>query len=168
MLVPLFLALGSALSAPTPPDGFVRAEVAGVAPSPMGPAVLLTVTSHERVVPIWVGESEAATISLRSSERDAPRPMTHDLLDRVAGELGGRFVAVRIDALEGRSFTAEVDLTGRKKAVHTLDARASDAIAIALGHGLPIWLATVVKEEAGVDPTQLPPSPAPGEEIPRL
>ena len=168
MLLPLFLALGVSLSAPAPPEGFARAEVAGVAPSPMGPAVLLTVTAHERVVPIWVGETEAATISLRASERVAPRPLTHDLLDRVAAELGGRFLAVRIDALEGNAFTAELDLAGRKKAVHTLDVRASDGIAVALGHGLPIWIAKVVVDEAGVDPTQLPPSPEPGEEVPRL
>src|SRR5687767_4953238 len=112
-------------------------QVAAVAATEMGPAVLLT--DGEKLVPIHVGEGEAFAIALRAERRRFERPLTVDLLDAMVAELGGRIVQVRIDALKSSTFVAQIGLQHRKK-IAWLDARSSDAIAIALGAGLPIWV----------------------------
>ena len=80
------------------PKGYRRAIALAVAPTAVGSAVLLLDKQRGRAVPIYVGETEALSIRLRLDRRQYPRPLTHDLLERMLHGLGGRVVEVRVDA----------------------------------------------------------------------
>jgi len=131
------------------PEGYTQVEVVTVMPADGGATVLLADTDRELVVPMGVGGTEALSIALRAERRRFERPLTHDLVDTVIQELGGELTEIRIDALRAQVFTATATLTQGK--VHKrIDLRASDAVALALGNGLPIWMADPVLAETGI------------------
>jgi len=134
----------------TAPEGFVKVRVGGVAPTAQGNAVLLVDEGDVRAVPIFVGESEALSIRLRLERRRYIRPLTHDLLDDMLEELGGRIDSVRVEKLENDVFYGIVVVRDGPRRIE-LDARSSDAVALALGSGAPIFVARRVLERAGVD-----------------
>jgi hypothetical protein len=128
----------------------VEVEVATVVPSTAGMIVLLKTKVGERYLPIWVGEAEALAISLRLAHQQYPRPLTHDLLQRVIETLDAHVIRVTVIDLRDQTFIGQVDLrSGRRE--HHLDARSSDSIAIALGTGAPIFVAKHVLDAAGLD-----------------
>jgi hypothetical protein len=130
----------------TPPP--VQVQVVGVEATAGGPVVLLKTVEGERFVPIWVGEAEAFAIQLRLLKQAPPRPLTHDLLDNVIHTLGAHVTRVVVADLRDGVFIGRIDLrAGRTD--HHLDARSSDSIALALGTGVPIFVATHVLDEAG-------------------
>jgi len=118
-------------------------------PADGGATVLLADADRELVVPMGVGGTEALSIALRAERRRYERPLTHDLVDTVIQELGGELTEIRIDALRSQVFTATATLT-QGKVAKRIDLRASDAIALALGNGLPIWMADPVLAETGI------------------
>ncbi len=130
-------------------EGFTQMDVVTVMPEGGGGTVLLSDHDREWVVPIAVGGTEALSIALRAERRRYERPLTHDLVDTVIRELGGQLTEIRIDALESQVFTARATIT-QGKATKRVDLRASDAIALALGNGLPIWLADPVLAQTGI------------------
>ncbi len=130
-------------------EGFTQLEVVTVMPAEGGGTVLLADHERELVVPIAVGMTEALSIALRAERRRYERPLTVDLVDAVIKELGGELTEVRIDALRSQVFTATATIT-QGKASKRIDLRASDAIALALGNGLPIWIADPVLAETGI------------------
>lgn len=136
------------------PEGFVAMEVVTVAPTPRGDMVLLADLEGARMIPITIGESEAISIALRRARRRFGRPLTHDLLEDMVERLGGSVVGVRIETIEDATFLASVTLK-RRRSEWTFDARASDAIALALGSRLPIYVADAVVEEAAVSTDEL-------------
>jgi bifunctional DNase/RNase len=127
----------------------VAVTVLGVGRTSEGAAVLLGDASRETVLPILIGGTEALSIALRSEGRRFDRPLTHDLLDAVMHELGGQLVRVRIDDTRGDTFIATVSVRHGDR-TREIDARPSDAIALALGNGAPIYVARRVLERAGV------------------
>jgi bifunctional DNase/RNase len=133
----------------TQPEGFTQLEVVTVMPAEGGGTVLLADMARERVVPIAVGGTEALSIAFRAERRRYERPLTHDLVDSVITQLGGELTEVRIDALRSQVFTATITITQDGDA-KTIDLRASDAIALALGNQLPIWMADPVFAETGI------------------
>jgi uncharacterized protein len=139
--------------APTPgdetPDGYMRVEVAGVRSAGGGAAVLLADVAGDRVVPIFVGGTEALSISLRFERERYARPLTHDLLDSMVESLGGHATKVQVDELKNNVFYGTVYVEHDGKLLR-VDARPSDAIAIALGNRIPIYMAAAVMEEAGL------------------
>ena len=145
---------------PAVPNGYVPVTVAGIGPTPRGSAVLLVDNETRRVVPIFVGGSEALTIELRLEHRRFGRPLTHDLLDVLLRTVGGNVRTVRIDELKDGVFHATVVVV-HEGHEHEIDARSSDAVAMALGHGVPIHLAEAVLVQAGVSLDALQPPPAP-------
>ncbi|MBN1611709.1 MAG: bifunctional nuclease family protein [Polyangiaceae bacterium] len=136
-------------SSSTVPKGYVPVTVAGVTPTPAGAAVLLLHDASRRVVPVFVGGTEAMSIELRLEHKRYARPLTHDLLDAVLNKVGATVTSVRVEKLEGGTYyaTIVVDFEGKQ---HELDARSSDAVAIALGHGAPIQMAEAIVVKAGV------------------
>ena len=146
----------------TPPSGFVRMTVRGVAPTAQGNAVLLVDENQKRGVPIFVGETEALSIRLRLANRRYARPLTHDLLDSALDQLGAKVEYVRVDKLQNNVFFGTVVLTSGKKYIE-LDARSSDAVALALGRNVPIFMARPVLDRSAIDldkiPTEKPGSP---------
>ncbi len=134
---------------PRPPDGFLELRVAGVIPTEHGPAVLLGTKKRDVLVPIFIGETEALSIDLRLRRREYSRPLTHDLLDAVLREVGGKIVSVQIDAVQENVFVATLIIRVNQREVR-LDSRASDAIALALGSKAPIFVSRQVIESAGI------------------
>jgi uncharacterized protein len=140
------------------PAGFVSMEVMGVLPTAEGNAVFLVDREQERVLPIWIGSAEAMSIQLRMERRRFERPLTHDLLDNLVRELGGRVLRVHVDDLKGATFVATIFVRG-PDGVIAIDARPSDAIAIAVGNRIPIYVAIEVVERAGLGRDDVPERP---------
>lgn len=139
------------------PEGFERADVVGVRPTERGHAVVLR--AGQRALPIFVGETEGLSIQLRLSGERFHRPLTHDLLDAALAELGGTIESVRVERYEEQTFYAVVVLQ-HAATRHELDSRTSDAIALALGHDVPIYVRSSVLDSSSVDLQGLLPTDA--------
>ena len=107
------------------------------------PIIVLRETEGERVLPIWVGVFEANAIALQIESVQTPRPMTHDLLKSVIDELGGRLERIVVSELKDNTFYATLRLRA-KGGTLTVDARPSDAIALALRSGARIFVEEAV------------------------
>lgn len=123
------------------------------------PILLLQETSGvKRVLPIYIGGPEAAAIAYALEGVESPRPLTHDLLKDVVGALGATLVQVCVTDLVEHTFYAELDFQVGDRH-HIVSARPSDAIALAVRTGTPIFAAEKVLDEAG----QVAPSAGEGE-----
>ena len=111
------------------------------------PIVILKDKEGERVLPIWVGLFEANAIALQIENVATPRPMTHDLLRNIITDLDGRVDRIVVSDLKENTFYAVVHLTVRGERV-AVDARPSDAIALALRTRAPILVEETVIENA--------------------
>lgn len=124
-----------------------------VALDPQGRAlVFLSDAENRRMLPIWIGLFEAQAIVSQMRESKFPRPMTHDLLKSAIEAAGYRVAKVRVTKLEEKTFYAALDLTNDSGTVE-VDARPSDAIALALRAEAPIYVADQVLDEAEI-PTE--------------
>ena len=111
------------------------------------PIIVLRETGGERVLPIWVGVFEANAIALQIENVTTPRPMTHDLLKSVIEELGGRLERIVVSELKDNTFYATLRLRSQQGAL-IVDARPSDAIALALRSGARIFVEEAVIQNA--------------------
>jgi len=111
------------------------------------PIVVLKDKQGERVLPIWVGVFEANAIALQIENIATPRPMTHDLLRNVISDLDGQVDRIVVSDLKESTFYAVIHLTVRGERV-AIDARPSDAIALALRTHSPILVEESVIENA--------------------
>jgi bifunctional DNase/RNase len=111
------------------------------------PIVILKDKDGDRVLPIWVGIFEANAIALQIENVATPRPMTHDLLRNIITDLEGRVDRVVVSDLKENTFYAVVHLTVRGERI-AVDARPSDAIALALRTRAPILVEETVIENA--------------------
>jgi bifunctional DNase/RNase len=107
------------------------------------PIVVLKDVASDLVLPIWVGVFEANAIALELEKTATPRPMTHDLLRNIAKGLGAKVSKVVVSDLIEDTFYATIWMRQADETV-TLDARPSDAIALALRWDCPIYVATKV------------------------
>ena len=120
-------------------------------PPSKGYAVLLQEKDSDRSLPIIVGSSEAQAIALYLEGVDMPRPMTHDLLINVLENLEGEINRVTIARISNGTFYAEIEVSNPQIGEMIIDARPSDAIAIALRTLSPIYVSDEVMGAAGVD-----------------
>ena len=111
------------------------------------PIVILKDKEGERVLPIWVGIFEANAIALQIENIATPRPMTHDLLRNIITGLDGQVDRVVVSALKENTFFAIIYLTVKGEPV-IVDARPSDAIALALRTRAPILVEETVIDNA--------------------
>ena len=111
------------------------------------PIVILKDTGGERVLPIWVGIFEANAIALQIENVATSRPMTHDLLRNVITDLEGQVERVVVSDLKDNTFYAVIYMTVRGERV-AIDARPSDAIALALRTRSPILVEETVIDNA--------------------
>ena len=122
------------------------------------PIVILRDKVGERVLPIWVGIFEANAIALQIENIATPRPMTHDLLRNVISDLNGRVEKIVVTDLKEATFFALIYLTVGSETV-AVDARPSDALALALRTQAPIFVEEHVIDSAKtVDLSQEPAS----------
>ncbi len=115
------------------------------------PIIILRDTDGQRVLPIWVGIFEANAIALQMENISTPRPMTHDLLRNVIRDLSGTVTKVVVSDLRDNTFYALIYVQTPTDVV-AIDARPSDAIALALRSHAPIFVEdTVIDNAKGVD-----------------
>ena len=127
----------------------VRMEIKGLMldPSSKTPIVVLHDLAEKIFLPIWIGVFEANAIALRIEGVEPPRPMTHDLLFSSLDSLGVKVDRITISELRDNTFYAVISLTGESGEL-LLDARPSDAIALALRASAPIFVLRSVLETA--------------------
>jgi bifunctional DNase/RNase len=111
------------------------------------PIVVLKDSDEKFFLPIWVGIFEANAIALQLENVTTPRPMTHDLLRNMISELDGRVARVVIHDLRDSTFFAQIRVIAGQRTLE-LDARPSDAIALALRTAAPIFVAQAVLDQA--------------------
>jgi len=103
------------------------------------PVVLLKEREGERMLPIWIGPSEASSIAIELTGRKFQRPLTHDLLKVVIDGLGATVPKVAVVDLQEKTYFAKVYLE-RDDEMFAIDARPSDCIALALRTKSPIFV----------------------------
>ncbi len=111
------------------------------------PIVVLKDENEKFFLPIWVGIFEANAIALQLENIATPRPMTHDLLRNMIAELDARVTRIVINDLRDSTFFAQIRLIVGEKTLE-VDARPSDAIALALRAEAPIFVAQSVLDQA--------------------
>ena len=104
------------------------------------PIVLLKTAEGNRYLPIWIGHSEAAAILTKLQGTQVPRPLTHDLLVNILGELDVEVVRVTVTELRENTFHAAITIAQNGTEVE-IDSRSSDAIAVAVRAHAPIFAA---------------------------
>ena len=113
------------------------------------PVVILRESSGQRrLLPIFIGAAEAQAINLSLKNIETPRPMTHDLMKNLLDEVGARVERITVTALRDGTFYAEIVLNAQGE-VRTVSSRPSDAIALAVRLGSPIYAEEDVLDEAG-------------------
>jgi len=118
------------------------------------PIIMLRDPKSDAVLPIWVGLYEANAIALQLEKITTPRPMTHDLLKNLLGQLETTVEKIVITELRENTFYASIHLQKSGKAL-TVDSRPSDAIALALRVDAPIFVAEeVISKAKSVDMTK--------------
>jgi len=125
----------------------VEVEVRGVQldPTTGSPVVQLVEKGKAgRALPIWIGPFEAQAIAAEMQGMPLPRPLTHDLMKRLVESLGGRLDHVVIGDLRDNTYIATLHLAGADGKDIAIDARPSDAIALALRLHGPILVADEV------------------------
>jgi uncharacterized protein len=115
-----------------------------------GYAIILKETNGERRLPIIIGQFEAQSIALELEGIKPPRPLTHDLLKTVIENLGYNVENIIIDELKDSTFYAKIKFNS--SSIDEIDARPSDAIAIALKFAAPIFVSAYIMDEIGFIP----------------
>ena len=114
------------------------------------PIVLLKTADGNKFLPIWIGHPEAASILMKLQGAGTPRPMTHDLLCDILGELDVKCTQVSVTELRENTFFASITLNVAGRELE-IDSRPSDAIALAVRSGAPIFAADEVITESAIE-----------------
>ena len=114
------------------------------------PIVLLKTVDGNKFLPIWIGHPEAAAILMKLQGASTPRPMTHDLITDVIGELEAQCTRVAVTELRENTFYAAITLAMNGRDVE-IDSRPSDALALAVRTGAPIFAAEDVITESAIE-----------------
>jgi len=118
------------------------------------PIIMLRDPKSDAVLPIWVGLYEANAIALQLEKITTPRPMTHDLMKNLLGQLDTKVEKIVITELKENTFYASIHLQQNGKPL-TVDSRPSDAIALALRVDAPIFVAEeVISKAKSIDMTK--------------
>lgn len=129
----------------------IHVKIRGLSVSNIGGCVVLLKGEQDpRTLPIFIGEAEAQAIALRLQNVETPRPLTHDLLKNVMDCMEWRLKRVVINDLVDSTFYA-VLVAEREGTETEVDCRPSDAIALAIRCGAPIYVVKKVMEQAGIE-----------------
>lgn len=132
----------------------VQVDIMGLSPTPapggLSYALILKEIGGERRLPIIIGSSEAQHIALELEGIKPPRPLTHDLLRNIIEELGFSISYVYINELKDGTFFAKIKMD--VASLEEIDARPSDAIALALKFAVPIYVSEEVMNEVSFVP----------------
>ncbi len=131
----------------------IEMKIKGVAVDPDTgmPIVILKDKGEKRTLPIWVDVFEASAIAMELEGTVAPQPLPQDLIKSIIEKLQGKLTHVCVHALRDNTFFAKITIARGKKKVN-IDARPSDALALALRTGVPIYVSEeVIRNVTGID-----------------
>ncbi len=134
----------------------VQVDILGLSTSPASNgayALILKEVNGDRRLPIIIGAFEAQSIALEMEGIKPPRPLTHDLMKNIIDQMGVSLMEVIINDLRDGTFFAQLELDSAT-INHEVDSRPSDAIALAVRYGVPIFVAETVMQEASFLPDQ--------------
>lgn len=135
-------------------DNRIKLRVMGMSYSPLQNgafALLLAVEGDSPIrIPVVIGAAEAQSIALSLEKVNTPRPMTHDLFCSFEQAFGIRLTDVFIYRYEDGVFLSEMTFTDGERTI-TLDARTSDAVAVAMRSGAPIYTTPEIVNETGIE-----------------
>ena len=128
-----------------------KVTVSGLAMDPASntPIILLKTEEGDRTLPIWIGLLEATSIASALQDIQFDRPMTHDLFKNLTQVLNFHINRIDICDLKDNTFFAEIHFASQERSF-TMDARPSDAIALALRFQAPIFVEDVVMEKSQI------------------
>ena len=125
-------------------------ECVMVNPDSQQRVLVLKADEAGKYLPIWIGPVEGDAIAVKLQGKELPRPMTHDLMDAMIGDLGAKVAEVVISELKEDTFMARIVLR-RNGATFERDCRPSDAVALAVRDGATIKVEEEVLDRAGID-----------------
>ena len=131
-------------------EDFLPAKIDNISVSNLGFIVFLRADGDERVLPIFIGANEAHSIAIAFNNQVPPRPLTHDLLKNMLGLLDCEVTKVQVTSLSENTFFGRVYLKKEGIEEMDIDARPSDAIALALRYQAPIFVHKDVYEAAAI------------------
>jgi len=134
----------------------IKMTVKGLILDPVSkmPIVVLRDEEGEKLLPIWIGFFEANAIAIELERVKTPRPMTHDLIKNIVDTFGASVQKIAITKLADSTYYALIALNAGKRTVE-IDARPSDAIALALRFGSPIYVEEeVINKSKGMSSTE--------------
>jgi bifunctional DNase/RNase len=114
------------------------------------PIVLLKTVDSNRFLPIWIGHPEAAAILIKLQGTELPRPMTHDLMAGLIGQLDAEIQKITVTGLKNNTFYAALTLLRDGEEIE-VDSRPSDALALAVRTNAPIFAAEDLIEENAIE-----------------
>jgi len=131
-------------------------KISGITVDPFTntPIVILKDPDGDDVLPIWIGLLEASSIATALENIQTPRPMTHDLVKNILDSLNVRVVRIEVSDLKDNTYFAliHLDVEGRRLVI---DSRPSDALAIALRTGTPVFVEeSVIQQSSKMDLSQ--------------
>jgi len=144
----------------------VQVDILGLSTSPSSGgayALILKEMNGPRRLPIIIGAFEAQSIALEMEGIKPPRPLTHDLMKNIIDTFGVSLQDVFINELRDGTFYAKITIEGVSES-QEVDSRPSDAIALAVRYGVPIFVAEEVLNEAGIVAENEEEEPAEGKE----
>ncbi|MDG2305629.1 MAG: bifunctional nuclease family protein [Candidatus Binatia bacterium] len=118
-------------------------------PATKTPILVLRDADNKISLPIWIGLLEATAIATELENIEMARPMTHDLLQTIIGDLTGSVEAVEVSALKENTFYATIHLKAGDRELQ-IDSRPSDALALAIRAKCPIYVAKKVLEQSSI------------------
>lgn len=116
-------------------------------PSSKAFVIFLSDLENQHALPIWIGPFEANAIALELQGVASHRPMTHDLIRNILGVLNSEIVKIEVMDLRDNTYYALIHVKAEGKEI-AIDSRPSDAIAVALGTGAPIYVTEEVLSKA--------------------
>lgn len=134
-----------------------RVDITGIALEANTGAPLVVLREQDephRLLPIFIGGPEASAIAIAATGQRPPVPLVHDVMAALVRSLDGRVEAVEVTDLQNGSFLATINLAGPAGS-RRVGSRPSDALALAVRTGAPVYVSEAVLDEAG----SLPPSP---------
>ena len=135
---------------------FIQMEIRDVVPLPEARthAVVLVGNDGGTILPVFVDEETALAVAFRLAHKPSPHPTAADLLGGVITQLGGKLVSIRLNALVSNEYTGSVRVK-RGEAEFDIDARPSDALAVAVDSGAPVFASPELIKDIGISKEQI-------------
>lgn len=120
-------------------------------PTTKSPVLLLKDRHSTKAMPIWIGDQEAMSIAIELQGQRFPRPLSHDLMKEIMSMLGGHLERAVITSVKESTYYASLIVRDATGATRDIDARPSDAVALALRTQAPIYIEEAVFEKSAIE-----------------